>query len=386
MAEVSSSSVPISQEINQNNKRPLDSQDEPMCDASNEQQNIQQQQEGVGGEQSDADKKLAARLRRMEKHRKFLAARKAARANKKQRTGPRFPTYRVGIHPALELSGAHPRLEFTFDVDTSVMGQVKYICQTSVKVRKTVVNKSQQPAETTDATSTTVDVKQELDGDVKMEEAGQNEEFVEMQFVTDGYSKKDAKRKLCYIILSKLYSDTYQPPQDMIDQYLCQGAYEKQPRVPKSVQNAAAVVGNENAAPVIPKNDPAYRARIAKICAATAKLQFKNPSQLLNEIAIKIAETAECISETGIATEKKFAFRIVNALVDPNIVGGTDSPDYVAYGFGRNKKEAKTDASKNALKQFFDFDLDQVLSAAKMLSTSTNSTEPMNTQPNAQQQ
>lgn len=206
------------------------------------------------------------------------------------------PVYSEQSHPAQLLNELHKKIEFTFDVDTSQMARVRFICR--VKIEHKLDN--------LDHTFT---------------------------FEGDGLSKKDAKKKCCIIALMNLYGETYKPPNEVITSLLDSPAKEdtkKEPILDESTQ---------------------LQKRIQKLCTRGA-LQTKSPSQLLYEICKTISNTGECVGENGKLAGKKYTFQF------RNVLNGSDSAYGVVYGFGANKKEAKNDAAKQALRMFLNCDLD----------------------------
>jgi hypothetical protein len=94
--------------------------------------------------------------------------------------------------------------------------------------------------------------------------------------------------------------------------------------------------------------------RLLKLCTKPA-VALKSPTQLLHESCPPVAATATCVQENGTTAEQRFAFKITNILVGES---------EVAYGYGKRKQDAKNAACKQALWQFFNFDLDRILASA----------------------
>ena len=226
---------------------------------------------------------------------------KRLKKRKVKKTVKPAPVYTDNVHPTALLNQLLPNSEYTFSVDTSQMNRVRFVCQ--VKIEQS-----------------------QAESDVK----------TVLQFEGDGVSKKDAKRKCCIIALMNLYSDTYKPPAEVVTS-LTEPLYSKD-NIDLNKESHVDEIEQVNK-------------RIKKICTKEA-LKSKSPSQLLYEVCKSISNTGECVSENGQITGKKYTYQFKNK------INGTEQAFGVVFGFGSNKKEAKNDAAKQALKTFLNCDLD----------------------------
>ena len=190
---------------------------------------------------------------------------------KKQKTNElKLPIYKEDSMPVQQLHELHPYLIFKFDVDTSTK-PIKYICSVDINFEQT-----------------------------------------NFQFVGDGVSKKDSKKKCCFLVLCGLYSQSYTPPQHVID------SYHKQ-------------TVDQFSAKVLTPIDEAKK-RLAKIL--NKNNQFKHPVQLLHEVCPSIYETGKCVAENGATSDQKYTFQFWNKLLTDTDTDQCISSMLVAYGFG----------------------------------------------------
>jgi len=219
-------------------------------------------------------------------------AKEAKQYKKKQKTNePKLPVYQEDKIPVQQLYELHPNLIFKFDLNTSTK-PVTYICSVDI-----------------------------------------NFEQKDFKFAGDGVSKKAAKKKCCFLALCSVYSQSYTPPQHIIDSYNPQKLDQTTAKVTTQIDEA--------------------KMRLEKILKKNNKL--KHPVQLLNEVSSSIFETGKCVAENGAAPNQKYTFQFRNTLLtdtDQSI-----SSVLAAYGHGKNKKEARTRAAMQALKQFLDYDV-----------------------------
>jgi hypothetical protein len=89
--------------------------------------------------------------------------------------------------------------------------------------------------------------------------------------------------------------------------------------------------------------------RIPKILNQNS-IKTKTASQLLNELDPLLARSGRYTTESVVNNERIFTFEI-----DIKI------KEIIIKGYGKNKKIAKNEASKNAIKELYDIDIDKVL-------------------------
>lgn len=144
-------------------------------------------------------------------------------------------------------------------------------------------------------------------------------------YIGNGNSKKEAKRNCADKILSALYPNTYKKPQ------------------------------NEDVLGIKKREE-----RVAKILNINS-IKTKTAAQILNELDPVVARSGRYLLENTVNNEKIFTFEI-------------GLQNKVVTGTGKNKKIAKNEASKIAIKEFYNVDIDEII---KM-----NETPPvMNTMP-----
>lgn len=224
------------------------------------------------------------------------------------------PVWTETTQPAQILNELQPGLTCEFDVETKKDCHVKYICKINVKLEE---NHPESP-------------------------------FIEM--VGDGLSKKDAKKKCAFLALCHLYPASFIPTQEAIN------AYNHDYTIKKKELPIMDTTPVDEKTKLL--ND--IKKRIKKFCNKVA-LQNKTPIQILHELCMPIAETGKCISETGTSAESKFTFEFRNSLINTVNLDQSQVHLYIAYGYGKNKKIAKQNAARLALKQFLDCDIDQIM-------------------------
>jgi hypothetical protein len=193
------------------------------------------------------------------------------------------PFYNESVHPAQILNQYHQNLLFNFEaqVNKNQPNKVKYTCYVEIKIKK--------PTEPEESCVT---------------------------FSGDGLSKKDAKKKCCLIVLSKLYSETYKPPSNLLE----------------PLQDEPLKIIEK------PANQPtkqdyeleSLNKRIKKICNKSTVL-FKSPAQLLYELNKNISDTGECVIENGKLPGQKYTYQFKNVRDSLGEVYG------IVYGFGKRK-------------------------------------------------
>ena len=125
-------------------------------------------------------------------------------------------------------------------------------------------------------------------------------------------SKKAAKQNLADKILSTLYSSTYKKPSNVDDI-----------NVKQKIE------------------------RITKILDFNS-LKSKSASQLLNEIDSNLGKCGDY--ELDLSKENSFCYKI------------QITETHCIRGYGRNKKQAKNEASKLVIKELFNIDINEILS------------------------
>ena len=129
-------------------------------------------------------------------------------------------------------------------------------------------------------------------------ELGDQEKRI-FKFSGDGLSKKEAKKNCCLVAMITLYGETYKPP-------------KQEP------------VLEEMALPSSPDKSDLQK-RMAKIISPET-IKFKSPSQMLNELDLKLSETGQ---ELGV-NDSKFTYRYTNIHLDEA------DPKRFAYGSGKS--------------------------------------------------
>ncbi|CAF0824161.1 unnamed protein product [Brachionus calyciflorus] len=175
----------------------------------------------------------------------------------------------------------------------------------------------------------------------------------EHNFEGEGLSKKDARKDCANKALTTLYPDSYQLPEKIIEDEA-----PTEEITDDKIKNLKRIAE--------------LRRRISKLVTPKTII-VKAPSQILHELSSKIADTAKCIQENGITLDKKFCYQIDN-LQDETIVSLDDNDQNTrnAYGFGKSKKDAKNQAAKYALKQFFNCDLGTISNETSMTQQQQN--------------
>jgi hypothetical protein len=107
--------------------------------------------------------------------------------------------------------------------------------------------------------------------------------------------------------------------------------------------------------------------RIPKILNL-ASIKTKSAAQLLNELDPVLARSGRYTNEAIVNNDKIFIFEI-DIKVKQNVVQGT----------GKNKKIAKNEASKLAIKELYNIDIDQVLIKETIEPQISNTTQPIPT-------
>lgn len=199
------------------------------------------------------------------------------------------PVYQANISPAQALNDIHPCLIYTFE-DEKLLNKTRFICNVTI-------------------------------------EMGEDEAKRIFKFSGDGLSKKEAKKNCCLVAMVTLYGDTYKPP--------------------KQEPSVAAIDMNSPSDPAAAAKADLLK-RMSKIITKET-IKFKSPSQMLNELDLKVSETGKELGVKG----GEFEYQYTN-VHDPN------APESVATGLGRSKKDAKNQAAKQALKKFFDCDLELI--------------------------
>ena len=149
-----------------------------------------------------------------------------------------------------------------------------------------------------------------------------------------GSSKKEAKRNCADQILSILFPNNYRK-KVVNDEELC--IKKKVDRIPKILN--------------------------------IASIKTKTAAQLLNELDPIIARSGRFTNEVIVNNEKIFTFEIEIKVKQKNIQAS-----------GKNKKIAKNEASKLAIKELYNIDIDQVLVKVESDDQTLN-TPPTTTQP-----
>jgi hypothetical protein len=253
------------------------------------------------------------------------------RTFKKKKMTRMMPVYMEGSNPTQILNEIYPGLTFRYDVDVSTPSEIKFICQ--VEIKHEILNDDEQ----------------------QMESSSSN--FNIFDFKGYGSSKKESKRQCCYKALSVLFADSYKLPESLL------------------------IENETNRSNLIEKRINELNKRINKLFNHDA-VKNKTSFQLLHELSSKISETAKCVSNSDENIDNKFSYQIEN-LENESLVqlSSNSSENFVIafgmFGFslviliilnykflnvlfdlGKNKKDAKNQAAKLALKQFFNIDLD----------------------------
>jgi dsRNA-specific ribonuclease len=239
-----------------------------------------------------------------------------------QKKVARIPVWSESVQPIQVLNELVHGLGYTFDVETKVDHKVKYICKCNVKL--------------------------ELDAP----------DSPEIEIIGDGLSKKEAQRKCSFLALCHLYPNSFTPTQEVIMSYNIDYAIDKT-KVDNKKPKSEAAAGAENVNPEA-KILEDIKKRIKKLITKESLLT-KTATQLLHELHTPLADTAECVNEKGASEHQKFTYQYKNTLIKNEGIGYSDSHLLLAYGFGKSKQIAKQQAAKNAFKQFFACDLDQII-------------------------
>jgi hypothetical protein len=171
----------------------------------------------------------------------------------------KLPVYSANINPSQQFNELHPGLVYAYETDTSQPARPRYICK------------------------------------VEISQYDLNGELISQLFSGDGLSKKEAKKKCCHNAMLALYSNTYKPPEDVIEAY---NNNCHQSTIGPDPEDSAA---NE------------LRKRIEKLFNRTSLLT-KTASQLLHELGPQVADTGKCVSESIKAAnnEHRFCFKFEN--------------------------------------------------------------------------
>lgn len=282
---------------------------------------------------------------------------KRQRLEKKANRKPPVCTLEDPINPIVWLNQCNSKLEFTFDSEVREGLRMKYTCKVKVSPIKPVGDES-----TTTATVKIEETDPEKQEVEKIEVDVKEPEVELTEIVGDGLNKKDAKKKCAFLALCFLYPDSFKPPQEIID------TYERDYTIPKKPDQVPApvpVAAKNNFSPVDEKSKMLMNVqkKMKKLCTK-AMLQTKTSCSLLHELCIPIAETGkEIINEQTVAVvlDKKFKYEYRNALINPESLKPEEFYLYIAQGHGLSKKDAKQHAAKQALKQFLDCDIEQIL-------------------------
>lgn len=300
--------------------------------------------------------------------------------NKKQRAeggiifkktkAPKIPVYDANIQPAQVLNEIHSNLVYVF-TEISLNTRTKYICTVEIKVKQN------------NQTSSLVNNSTKTGGLISMEQQQQllSDVISEFKFSGEGMSKKEAKKNCSHIALMGLYPDSYSAPVDTFTCTFTENQSSSKTNNSKTTNNnqlkqQQPVKNNQVKLLQQPKSSE-LKKRIDKLLNSCEKIKSKSAAQLLHELSLKIAETGKCISENGAIPEKKFCFQFKNIkdescipsdytsddIYSDILTGSLDDLTKFAHGFGKNKKEAKNLAAQNALKQFFNIEMDQILKA-----------------------
>jgi dsRNA-specific ribonuclease len=291
---------PNTDTINSNGKRALVSDDEDMPDESDTQN-------------ADPNQNLKPNLIKEEKQRLKLEKFKKLKASKVKTA--KQVIYKDQVPASQALNEAHPGLGYQFEYDTSTK---RFICRVEIKV----------------GTPGLVDQVN--------------------RFVGEGLSKKEAKKACAHRALIAMYPFSYKPPQHVLDSF-----NERKADITRVKEEQSESLLDKEM-PESEKIALSVHKRLVKLCSKPC-VAFKTATQLLYESCKQVADTAVCVQENGPIEEQRFAYKITNVL-DPE--AGSNEAKCVAYGFGKKKQEAKNAACKQALKQFFNFDIDQILASA----------------------
>jgi dsRNA-specific ribonuclease len=310
-------------ELNQNGKRRIDDDiDENMDQEKKEEPVIN----------TDTELNIVKPLSKEEKVKQKFARLTQKRKFKRRKTEKKQVIYREGISQAQLLNECMPNLKYEFDLivnPLSTANKNTYICKVGIKKDQNFFHSN------------------EID-----------DQFI--YFTGDGQSKKDAKKKCCHLVLLALYPDTYKPPKNVIDIFAEKDALISE-SAPDKIKNQQQ--NYENSENTDPANTEVFK-RLVKLCTK-ANVMTKNATQLLHEACAKVSDKGKCISESGPSAEQRFCYQFINCISSSYREGEQLSdPSLLAYGYGRNKKEAKNVAANNALKQFFNFDMQQIFAQA----------------------
>lgn len=203
------------------------------------------------------------------------------RRRKRQKLAKR-PVYFEGCQPAMILNEYYKQLQFTYQAGASNPTSTTFIC------------------------SVTIDTKDPVTG-----------QTVLRKFQGTGISKKNAKKECCNQALNKLFPNSYQGPERIFQ--------EKELR-----ENLVDPKLSSNL-----KRFTDIRRRIDKLVTVQT-IQIKSPSQILNELSLKIAESGTFAEQISALPDKKFCFRISNISNESLINLNPNEPQtMLAIGFGK---------------------------------------------------
>ncbi|RNA22905.1 hypothetical protein BpHYR1_006869 [Brachionus plicatilis] len=230
------------------------------------------------------------------------------RRKKKQKLAKR-PVYTEGCQPAMILNEYYKNLQFTYQSDNTIPNKTTFICNVTIDVNN-----------------------------------GESKKFEGV-----GISKKNAKKECCNQALNCLFAESYRGPQRIIaDEPVRQNE-------PHDLKACNLKRLNE------------LRSRINKLVTPQT-IQIKSASQILHELSPKISENGKFVEENCKILDKKFCFQISNIQNESLVNVDLNEPQsLIAAGYGKSKKDSKNEASRNALKQFFNCDINKMVYEANML-------------------
>lgn len=284
--------------LNSNSKRPLE-------DSMEQDTDIQMVSDSVGG--SLKQLKIQNRIK------KLKAARQLKKASKPI-------VWSESVQPVQLLNEKIPNIEYQFDTETREGMKAKYLCTLKMK----------------------------------LEPGAPDSPLIDIQ--GDGLSKKDAKKKAAFLALCHNYPDSFKPSPQGLEAYNFDYTIKKTPVEPTKTistpENGPLNVNSQLLAET--------RKRWTKF-VNNVSIKAKTSTQLLHELCVPLAETGKLVGENETNDDKKYTYEYRNVFINIDCASRSDSNLYLAYGYGKSKKDAKQHAAKLALKQFLDIDMDQVL-------------------------